>query len=264
MKRLTLVDLDSIVYIIAYQNKDNDNTLVVQDAVHSFIKEIIDKTEAESYAGYYQKKGHRNFRNIIFPKYKANRPPTPEYITKWRPTIHEVFDSYPGFTGLEIIESDDALSIMSNEYKDKYLIMLSHIDKDINNIQGEHHKYTSHDFYTVKYEEAKYNFCNQVLAGDSSDGIPGVPGIGPAKAKKFLVDNTTLIKAYKNAAKSKKVNTWIRNFYRDYHCIRLLQNIDELSKFTDVEEVDIFKIDEFDYDEHEDGADQDNMYALDF
>lgn len=262
MKRLTLIDLDSIVYIIAYQNKDNDNTFVVQDAVNSFIKEIIDKTEAEAYAGYYQKKGHRNFRNVIFPDYKAKRPPTPEYITKWRSTIHEVFGNYLGFTGLEVIESDDALSIMANKYKDKYIITLSHIDKDLNNIEGHHHKYTSNDFYTVKEAEAKYNFCIQVIAGDSSDGIPGVPGIGPAKAKKFLANNKSLVTAYKDAAKSKNVSYWIHNYYRDYNCIRLLDNLIELSKFTSLPEVDIFNIDEFDYEEP--GLEQDNMYELDY
>ncbi len=261
MKRLTLIDLDSIVYIVAYQNKDNDNTIIVEDTVNSFITEIIDNTEAEAYAGYYQKKGHTNFRLNIFPGYKAKRPETPDYITKWRPLIHTVFKSYPGFTGLEIIESDDALSIMYYKYKDNYNITVAHIDKDLNCIPGNHYKYTTKSKYKLNENEAKLQFCTQVLAGDSSDSIPSIPGVGPAKARKYLSKNKTLATAYKQAAKAKKVVRWIELYYQTYHCIRLLHTIDELKQFTFNEEVDIFNIDEFDYDS---GPEQDNMYELEY
>jgi len=261
MKRLTLIDLDSIVYIIAYQNKDSNNALIVQDAVASFIQEILDKTEAEAYAGYYQKKGHRNFRNGVFPGYKAKRPETPEYIIKWRKEIHDVFDSYLGFTGLKVIESDDALSIMYYKYKDKYDITVAHIDKDLNCIPGNHYKYTAKSKYKLNDSEAKLQFCIQVIAGDSSDSIPSIPGVGPAKARKYLNTNKTLATAYKQAAKDKKVIRWIELYYQTYHCIRLLHTMAELKQFTSNEEVNIFNIDEFDYDS---GPEQDSMYDLDY
>jgi len=264
MKRLTLIDLDSIRDIVAYQAIEHDSPIIVESTVLSFIDEILTNTAAEAYAGFYQKEGHKNFRKIIFPGYKGKRPPTPDYKVKWRPLIHETFKSYSGTTGLEIIESDDALSIMYHKYKDKYEITLAHIDKDLNCLPGTHYNYNAKNVYRFTENESKFHFCTQVLSGDSGDSIPGVPGIGPAKAKKFLFDNTTLIKAYKAASKSKKVETWIRNFYRDYHCIRLLQDIDELSKFTEAKEVDIFNIDEFNYEDDESGIDQDNMYELEF
>ena len=264
MKRLTLIDLDSIVYIVAYQAIEHDNPIEVEATVRNFIDEILTNTEAEAYAGYYQKKGHSNFRFNIFPGYKAKRPSTPEYITKWRPLIHTIFDSYVGVTGLEAIESDDALSIMYYKHKDNYDITIAHIDKDLNCIPGKHYKYTAKLTYELNENEAKLQFCTQVIAGDSSDSIPSIPGVGPAKARKYLTNNKTLAKAYKQAAKEKKVNRWIELYYQTYHCIRLLQNINELSQFTDVKEVNIDIIDEFDYDEHEPGPDQDNAYALDF
>ncbi len=81
-------------------------------------------------------------------------------------------------------------------------------------------------------------FKKQVLSGDSGDGIPGIPGVGPKTAAIFVMNNFSVVQAYKTAALIKNVKTWIRNFYRDYHCIRLLKNINELNQFTNLKEIE--------------------------
>jgi 5'-3' exonuclease len=61
------------------------------------------------------------------------------------------------------------------------------IDKDMAQIPGWHVNPTKDDFPRwVSEEEADYFLALQWLTGDSTDGIPGLPGIGPKKAEKLL------------------------------------------------------------------------------
>jgi len=253
MKRLTVIDLDSIVYVIAYRHKDEEGVMaaiIVQDEVKETIDTIVSKTEAEAYAGFYQKEGHTNFRKEFYPEYKAHRPPTPEYVKYWRPYIHEVFNSYKGVTGLEVIESDDALSIYYYKYMLEYQMTFAHNDKDLNCIPGRHCNLKGENFKEVKVDQGDYIFKCQVLAGDSTDNIKGVPGVGKVWAAKHMDKHVSVFKAFRAAYKKAKLPDWIRNCYLNYHLIRLLHSIDELKQFTDKKEVDIFNtIDCFEYDQ---------------
>ena len=120
MKRLTVIDLDSIIYLIAYNNQEEKLAVVVEQNVETFIKDILTTTEAEAYTGFYQKSGHKNYRKDFFPGYKSNRPEKPDFINQWGKVIMDKFETYPGVVGLEVIESDDALSIFATKYKDEY------------------------------------------------------------------------------------------------------------------------------------------------
>ncbi len=249
MKRVTVIDLDSIVYVIAYQHQDIRFASLVEDATRKYVDAILVKTQAEGYTGFYQKEGHKNYRKDFFPEYKGKRPPTPDYIKEWRPVIHKVFDEYPGIVGLEVIESDDALSIIAERFKHKYDLTYARIDKDLACIPGRHYNYNKKAFEDISEAYAKHFADCQVLAGDSGDSIPGVKGVGMKTAEKFLNMEPTVIRAYRTACKVKKVSSWIRGFYRDYHSVRLLKTMEELKKHTSREEVNIFKIDFMEYDD---------------
>lgn len=249
MKRLTVIDLDSIIYLIAYNNKDERLSMVIEQNVEAFIKDILEATEAEAYAGFYQKSGHKNYRRDFFSGYKSNRPEKPEFIKQWGQVIMDKFETYTGFTGLEVIESDDALSIFANKYKDLYEVTFAHIDKDLNCIPGLHYNYRSGEKYTVGTQDALFFAKCQVLSGDSGDGIPGVPGIGKVKAKSFVEKYNSLEEAYGAASITKGIIQWKDNFYRDYNSINLLDTLEELKQFTNRREVDIFVIDDMEYEE---------------
>ena len=72
-----VVDLDTLVYIVAYQqyktlgNKGDADK--VQAHVRDFISNILQITNAAEYAMFYQGKSHSNFRLDIAKDYKANR-----------------------------------------------------------------------------------------------------------------------------------------------------------------------------------------------
>jgi hypothetical protein len=88
-------------------------------------------------------------------------------------------------------EADDALSKML--VRNPKALLVSD-DKDLLNTAGWHLRPRKGDkpFY-VSPEEADKNFYKQLLTGDKSvDNIPGLKGIGPAKAEKLLADCTTV------------------------------------------------------------------------
>jgi len=60
------------------------------------------------------------------------------------------------------------------------------IDKDLNNTPGDHYNFNKGEHYHVTEAEANRNFYLQLLTGDTADHIPGIRGIGPAKAGKAL------------------------------------------------------------------------------
>jgi len=235
MDKLTLLDLDSIVYIVAYQYKDMGQLASLQAAEHAtkFINNILDKTDADCYIGYYQVEGHKNYRLLVDSNYKSNRPETPDYIRALRPAIHKAFDSFVGVKGLSIIESDDAMSIAAKALKGEYDITLARIDKDLACIPGHHYNYKKDSFEDIDEEYAIRFRKLMILAGDSGDGIPSIPKIGMKTAAKYVDNHESVVQAYREAAKVKNVERWMELFYKSYHCINLLDTLDELKKFTD-------------------------------
>ena len=81
-------------------------------------------------------------------------------------------------------EADDLLGIEQSADPDGTII--ASIDKDLNQIPGLKYNFVDDRTYEVTLEQAVYNFHIQLMAGDSTDNIPGLPGIGPGKAAKAL------------------------------------------------------------------------------
>ena len=187
-KRLSLIDLDTLLYIVAYVqwnqgNKDNKEQVKLH--VKEFINTILLNTRADLYSAVYQDNKHNNFRKYFYPDYKRNRPPAPEFILLWKDTILEAFQEVKA-VGTKIVESDDVLNIGYNRYKEEYDLIIVSGDKDLNQIPGEHYNPRTNKGYFVSTDEAVYNLFMQVLTGDTTDNIKGVPGIGKVKAAKVL------------------------------------------------------------------------------
>jgi 5''-3'' exonuclease (including N-terminal domain of PolI) len=87
------------------------------------------------------------------------------------------------------IEADDAIGIAAMEAKERqvdYVIVSN--DKDLKQIPGLHYDWVKKEFYNVSAKEAKTAFFTQLLTGDATDNVPGIPGVGPATAEKILAD----------------------------------------------------------------------------
>lgn len=129
--------------------------------------------------------GKENFRNEVATTrpYKGNRDRThrPTYEQEIRQFIKSTWDTYEA----ENEEADDLLGIAQTHYGPEDSVIIS-LDKDLDQIPGLKYNFMHDVRYNVSEEEAMYNFYQQLLTGDSTDNIPGLPGIGPGKAKKAL------------------------------------------------------------------------------
>ena len=139
---------------------------------------ILRDLNTEKYRVFLSPTGQATFRYKIYPDYKANRKDLqkPVHYQVLREYLKEAHKAVQG----EGIEADDLLGLNLTEWG-KEAILVS-IDKDLNQIPGWHYNFVNKIKYHVSKEEATKYFYIQMLMGDSSDNIPGIPGIGEKKA----------------------------------------------------------------------------------
>lgn len=165
----------------------------------------------------------KTFREEIFSDYKANREAMPDDLQKqFEPLL-------TGLKGMGIpvimqsgVEADDIIgTIVRNKYEIDLDIVISTMDKDMAqlvtdsitllntmkntsmNIEGVKRKFGVYPYQIIDY---------LALMGDVSDNIPGIPGVGPKTAVKWLNQYETLDNLLKNAHLVKgKVGESLRN-----------------------------------------------------
>lgn len=129
--------------------------------------------------------GSGNFREQLatLRPYKGNRDEThkPKYY-------RDIKDYLTGYWKAEVIhgrEADDALGCAQwNADRDTTVIVS--IDKDLDNIPGHHYNWRKKEYYYVDGDTADRLFWTQVLQGDSTDNIPGIPKVGEKTAKSII------------------------------------------------------------------------------
>lgn len=179
-----IVDTDSIVYRCGLADKTQteplEHTLYsVKQTLNGILDNFERKDEAQIYI-----QGGGNYRNLVatIQQYKGNRDPSkrPVYFDEIRTYLME----YHGAILVNRMETDDAVGICIT--RDKENTVAVHIDKDIDGVSGNHWHFTKEIFYEVSPEDADFFFWTQVMTGDSSDNIRGIPKVGPKTAQKML------------------------------------------------------------------------------
>ena len=159
--------------------------------------------------------GKKTYRNEIYSEYKAHRPPPPDDLIPQFPLMREVAEAF-NIKILEKVgfEADDIIATlvrMGKENKEKIMIVSS--DKDL--MQLVNHEVTMYDALRMKLigeKEVKEKFgvapskMRDLLAlvGDSSDNIPGLPGIGPKTAAELLNKYEDVPGIFKHASEIKQ------------------------------------------------------------
>ena len=154
------------------------------------------------------------FRHVIDDQYKANRPPQPEELREGIPLIKEMLDGF-NITNVEQdgYEADDIIgTIAHNAQEEDVDVFLVTPDKDFMQLVDNHITMVKPDnknggFNLIDREGVKEYFgvypdkVIDVLAiiGDTSDNIPGVPGIGKKGAPKLINEYGSLEKAIEAA-----------------------------------------------------------------
>jgi DNA polymerase I len=147
------------------------------------------------------------FRHEKFKEYKANRPPMPEDLRIQIPYIHTIVDAYriPALS-LEGFEADDIIATITREARALgFHVTIVSADKDLMQLVGEGVRMWDPQQDVVYDPDAvkkKFGVPPEqlrdllALAGDSSDNVPGVLGVGPKTAARLLNDFGTLEGVY--------------------------------------------------------------------
>ncbi|MFF5995952.1 5'-3' exonuclease [Lysinibacillus sp. KU-BSD001] len=146
--------------------------------------------------------GMHTFRNDLFDGYKANRPAPPEEMVPQFDLAKEV-SAMLGWTnfGITGIEADDLIGSMVKKWQHDAQMTVISGDKDLlqilnpsTTIAFTKKGYTEYDVYTLERFRKEYGIEPEQFAhvkafmGDTSDGYPGVKGIGPKTALKLIQD----------------------------------------------------------------------------
>ncbi len=158
-------------------------------------------------------------RRELYPQYKANRKPAPPDFYAQIPYLHELLDSF-GWPLYELddYEADDIMGALAVQAKEKDIeTLLITSDLDMLQLINHHvHVYalktglSNIELFHPESFEAKYGIKVEQfldlksLKGDSSDNIPGAPGIGEKTAVQLLQEYETLDNVYKNLDKIKE------------------------------------------------------------
>jgi DNA polymerase-1 len=189
------------------------------NAIHGF-SQMLEKTlreERPTHIAVVFDSGEPSFRNEIFPEYKATRDAPPEELTEQVPKIHELVRCFriPVLIP-RAVEADDVIATLSRRAVEAgFDVRIISGDKDLMQLVSdrvelfEPMKGKRFDAAGVEGFEKLLVPPEQVrdalaLAGDSSDNVPGVRGVGPKKAAKLLKDFGDL-EGVLEAAKAGKV-----------------------------------------------------------
>ena len=209
MERLFLLDAYALIYRAYYAfirapriNSKGQNTSAIFGFVNT-LEDVLKKEQPTHIGVAFDPKGG-TFRHEMYEQYKAQREETPEDIRASVPIIKDILRAYripilevPGY------EADDVIGTLAHQADQlgiKTYMMTP--DKDYGQLVTENAliyrpKFGDKEFEVMDIERVKEKFGierpEQVidllgLMGDSSDNIPGCPGVGEKTAQKLIAE----------------------------------------------------------------------------
>ena len=145
----------------------------------------------------------KTFRNDIYPDYKAHRPPMPDELRSQIEPIHAIIQAM-GLPMLVIdgVEADDVIGTLATQATQRGIrTLISTGDKDLAQLvtpQVTLLNTMSNEFLDAQGVTAKFGLPPEriveylALTGDKADNIPGVAGVGPKTAVKWLQEYGSL------------------------------------------------------------------------
>ena len=180
----------------------------------NILKKMLKDHQPEYVAVAFDSRG-KVFRHQMYPQYKANRPPMPDELAAQIPFIKDVVPAL-GLISMEQtgIEADDIIATAAEKLSSQgFRVVIVSGDKDLLQLVNE--QVTMWDpmndrVMDVVAVKEKYQVGPEqlldcfALIGDSSDNVPGVPGIGPKTAAKLILEHGSLEDLYSNVDSLKK------------------------------------------------------------
>ena len=210
MKKLILIDGNSLLFRAYFAMRP----MVTSKGIHTqgvfafvnMLGKILNDYEPSHIAVAFDMKGG-TFRHDVYKEYKAGRLKTPPELLSQIPLMHDVLDAM-NIAVLEVpqYEADDIIgTVAARAEKDGIDTLVISGDKDELQLIGSHVNVlinkkgmSEFDLYDVDAMSKRYGLTPKQfidlkgLMGDSSDNIPGVPGIGEKKGIALLEEYGTL------------------------------------------------------------------------
>jgi|TARA_B110000459_G_scaffold114326_1_gene126420 DNA polymerase-1 len=200
----------------------------------------------------------KTFRNDIYSEYKANRGEPPEDLIPQFQIIKDSVKAF-GIPSIELagFEADDIIATYAKQAADKdwkVSIVSSDKDlmqvvtKDINLIDTMKNKSIGIDEVKEKFGVAPDRVIDvQALAGDSSDNVPGAPGIG-LKTAALLINEYDNLENLLESAEKIKQNKRRESLINNKELIKISKQLVTLKNdVTDIQSLDTLNITNINY-----------------
>ena len=148
-----------------------------------------------------------DFRSVMYPDYKITASRNPAKKNKAVPEIRLRAISEGLAIPASNREADDLMRIWSEEARkagDTYTVCS--IDKDLKCIPGRHYLMNKDTFFEISEEDAHRFHYEQLLKGDPTDKVPGIPKVGDVGAHAIISEFETeegmrecVLSMYKNS-----------------------------------------------------------------
>ncbi|GIO27799.1 DNA polymerase I [Ornithinibacillus bavariensis] len=213
-EKLVLIDGNSITYraFFALPLLNNDRG-VYTNAVYGFTTMLLRILEEQkpTHILVAFDAGKTTFRHSTFKEYKGGRQKTPPELSEQFPLVRELLNAFQiRHYELDQYEADDIIGTLAIQAKEKkWDVQVISGDKDMLQLVSEHvtvnvtkKGISEVEAYTPEYMVEKMELTPdqiidlKALMGDSSDNIPGVPGVGEKTATKLLKEYKTLENVY--------------------------------------------------------------------
>lgn len=190
--------------------------------------------------------GKTTFRHSTYKEYKGGRQKTPPELSEQFPLSRKLLDAFSiKHYELDMYEADDIIGTLAKDADGKnWEVKVISGDQDLLQLVTDHvtvdltkKGVSDVESYTPSHLKEKMELTPdqiidlKALMGDSSDNIPGVPGVGVKTATKLLKEYGTVANVYENLDKisGKKLKENLTTYKEDAFMSRDLATINQTS-----------------------------------
>lgn len=229
-KKLVLIDGNSITYRAFFalpplSNSKGQYTNAAFGFTNMLLRLLQDEQPTHLMVAF--DKGKANFRHQAFAEYKGTREKTPGELREQFPIVRDILDAFGiPYVEAEGYEADDIIGTLTLEAEAAgYQSLVVTGDKDLLQLVSDsvttmltRKGITETEKYGIQEVADRYGLTPQQiidlkgLMGDTSDNIPGIPGVGEKTALKLLAQHPTVeeVLAHSDEAPGKKLQEKLR------------------------------------------------------
>jgi 5'-3' exonuclease len=226
---ICLIDGDSLLYY----EMDKPTLEEALKGIDSRVETILTNCNANAYVGFLT--GKSGYRYQVSPTYKANRKYRPKPIIFY--ALREYLKQRYTFVEFEGLEADDLVAYYGVNNGD-YKVVICSPDKDVlHQCIGKHFNYQKVEFVTTSETDAEKFLWKQVLMGDSTDNIQGIPGVGIKTAENWLKDREKEIEGFvlRKYVEKFGVVEGLEQFFINFRLVYLLKTKEDVLRETKLE-----------------------------